>query len=540
MSCNICCEKYNKSINACVTCEIGSCGFQACKTCVRTYLLGTTSDPHCMSCKNGWSTKFLIDNLNRTFVENDYKKHRKNLLVERQISKTPELMNLVERTRVLEEKNQELKNLMEKHKEIKKQLDLINKEIYDKRIEINRIGEGTDPSEARKKFIMPCPGDNCKGYLSSQYKCEVCKLFTCPDCFEIIGYTKNDEHVCKDENIKTAELIKKDTKGCPKCGVRISKISGCDQMWCTECKVAFSWNTGKIILSGPIHNPHYYNYLKENGLNGNGQAPRNPGDVVCGGIVGYYQFVTIQRLLTGFYSNSKKIGKKELDIINSDPTISKFYKETGYNNCLKIIGYLSDLHRNINHIVNNDTMRLRRNVRNLGNYDDLTVQYILNNKTKSELASAIFRNDNLRKKHTEMLNVYELLSTFGIERINNLYNYFTQNDIYNKLSKYSASVNDYILFINKIIHMFNEFTDIFIYCNKQLCEISYTYNLSVSLYDPTGNRSNPQQRTWTSSVKIGKTQYENIHKGNYGALGIFLKKHIGKNNHEASSSSDVN
>lgn len=538
MSCNICCEKYNKSINACVTCEIGNCGFQACKTCVRTYLLGTTSDPHCMNCKNGWSTKFLVDNLNRTFVENDYKKHRKNLLVERQISRTPELMNLVERTRVLKEKDEELKELIIKQKEVKKQLEEINRQVYNKRIEINRIGEGTDSSESRKKFIMPCPGDDCKGYLSSQYKCEVCKLFTCPDCFEIIGYTKNDEHICKEDNIKTAELIKKDTKGCPKCGVRISKISGCDQMWCTECKVAFSWNSGKIILSGPIHNPHYYNYLKENGLSGNGQAPRNPGDVVCGGIIGYYQFVTIQRSLLGFYNNSRKIGAKEMGIIDNDPIISKFYRDTGYMNIKQIIGYLSDLHRNINHIVNNDTMRLRHNVRNLGNFDDLTVQYILNNKTKAELATIIFRNDNSRKKHSDMLNIYELLSTFGIERMNNLYNNYTSGQTYKKFLNFTATINDYITFIQQIINMFNEFTDIFIYCNKQLCEISYTYNLTVYLYDPIGNRLSPQERTWIKSVKIGKTQYENIQKGNYGDLNKFLKKNIGNNNHEASSSSD--
>ena len=60
---------------------------------------------------------------------------------------------------------------------------------------------------------MPCPGDNCKGYLSTQYKCEVCKLFTCPDCFEVIGYSKEEAHVCKEDNLKSAEMIKKETKG---------------------------------------------------------------------------------------------------------------------------------------------------------------------------------------------------------------------------------------------------------------------------------------------------------------------------------------
>ena len=49
--CSICCEKYNKSTHAMVVCEFGDCGFTSCKACVRTYLLGTTLDPHCMNCK---------------------------------------------------------------------------------------------------------------------------------------------------------------------------------------------------------------------------------------------------------------------------------------------------------------------------------------------------------------------------------------------------------------------------------------------------------------------------------------------------------
>jgi hypothetical protein len=124
----------------------------------------------------------------------------------------------------------------------------------------------------------------------------------CPDCFEIIGHNKEIDHVCKEDNLKSAELIKKETKGCPKCGVRIFKISGCDQMWCTECKVAFSWNTGKIVVDGVIHNPHFYQYMQNNNTGGVGVgvgvAPRNPGDVLCGGLLSIHNLKFIQAHLT--------------------------------------------------------------------------------------------------------------------------------------------------------------------------------------------------------------------------------------------------
>jgi hypothetical protein len=112
----------------------------------------------------------------------------------------------------------------------------------------------------------------------------------------VVKKEKNDEtHVCKKEDVDTVSMIRKETRPCPKCGIRISKIDGCDQMWCTaeNCGTAFSWNTGKLI-NGIIHNPHYYEWMRRNN---NGTAPRNPGDMPCGGFPDYYSISTPMRAL---------------------------------------------------------------------------------------------------------------------------------------------------------------------------------------------------------------------------------------------------
>ena len=142
---------------------------------------------------------------------------------------------------------------------------------------------------------MKCVKDGCRGFLSQSYKCELCSTYVCKDCM-IVKKEKNDEtHTCNKEDVETVSLIRKETRPCPKCGIRISKIDGCDQMWCTSdgCGTAFSWNSGKAI-SGIIHNPHYYEWLRRNG---NGEIPRNPGDNPCGGFPDYTSYANSLRTL---------------------------------------------------------------------------------------------------------------------------------------------------------------------------------------------------------------------------------------------------
>ena len=73
-TCHICYETFTSSLRARVKCP--SCPLEACRECVRKYLLQTSELPHCMAtnCKSAWDRKFLIDNTLKAFVNGKYKK----------------------------------------------------------------------------------------------------------------------------------------------------------------------------------------------------------------------------------------------------------------------------------------------------------------------------------------------------------------------------------------------------------------------------------------------------------------------------------
>jgi len=154
-------------------------------------------------------------------------------------------------------------------------------------------GEGEEERSKKKKrvFMRACPNNDCRGFLNTKWKCGLCGYFTCSKCHVLKDKGNPDDadeedtnttHVCNDDDVASATLMKKDSKPCPSCASNIFKISGCDQMWCTMCNTAFSWNTGAILTRGIIHNPHYFEWMRRQNNDGNGVADRNPLEVRCG------------------------------------------------------------------------------------------------------------------------------------------------------------------------------------------------------------------------------------------------------------------
>ena len=325
-TCDVCTNNFNKTINRQVDCPY--CDFKTCKTCCETYILSSIKEPHCMNCKKEWSRSLLIKQLSYTFVNTKFKKHQELILFEKERSLLPATQLVIEERR---EKNIirqtihslriEFFDLSMKLNELSNQKILLNKQIktIQKKIQENNIKNNIKICElsrhitilleskyalirdirsineqlARKfheidtlqyqlnhvkknnTFVRKCNNNGCKGFLSTQLKCGVCEHWGCAECHEVKGLSKDEPHVCKNENIETVKLLKKDSKGCPSCGTYIFKTEGCDQMFCTQCHTAFSWNTGKLETT--IHNPHYFEWLRESGKN-----VRNIQEIQCG------------------------------------------------------------------------------------------------------------------------------------------------------------------------------------------------------------------------------------------------------------------
>jgi hypothetical protein len=283
-TCAICIEPFTKQPHrkqaACPYCDV-----KACVKCTQTYLLNTQDDPHCMGCRKAWSREVLDSLLLSTWLNGDYKKHRENVLLDRERSRLPAAQLIVERQKRAMEREpirqqlfQEIQNCTLRLQELQRQYE---REVWS----MNRIRNGTETSTEtnstieRRAFVMPCPATGCRGFLSTAYKCGICDIYVCPDCREIKGLEKDAEHRCDPNTVETIRAMKKDTRPCPECGTNIFKIDGCDMMFCTHCNTPFSWTTGKKVTNGVIHNPHYFEYLRA--ANG-GVMPRAPGDIPCG------------------------------------------------------------------------------------------------------------------------------------------------------------------------------------------------------------------------------------------------------------------
>lgn len=285
--CPIGCETYTAT-NPRIECPY--CNADACLKCQKAYLLGASLDPHCMGCRRAWTPDVVASLFPEAFRKGELRKKVIQLLAEREKAYFPEAMETAIRNDLARRLNESLSKKRKIVLKIKRHMKLSDKLTHELVDEYNRVcGETEDlekeqthlrhgqPHEVvriRTTTVRPCPVHGCEGYLSTAWKCASCNIHVCSKCEEPKG---REEHACNPDTVATVELKRKDTKPCPKCGVCVSKTSGCDQMWCINCKTPFSWRTLQVE-SGLIHNPHYFEWLHRTGADVARTLPDNMCD----------------------------------------------------------------------------------------------------------------------------------------------------------------------------------------------------------------------------------------------------------------------
>ena len=409
--CQICVVAFNASSHKPV--PFNCCGVLACKACVRQYLVTDHKMPRCINCAVQLKKDFLVEHLNFNWVKQTYNPFHGETLLQLALKRLPAAIPLAE----AEQKRTELRVQNARYEvEVNKLMRQVNRlrdaqranefrirgEDVPMRLRNDLVTEGAGiVADVKKKFTMRCPNNGCNGFLSTGYKCGLCGHDTCSDCLVVLpkagaaggaaaGGGAAAAHECVESDRLSAKMIKAETRPCPTCGQRIFKNGGCDQMFCTEpmadgsgvCGTAFSYKTGEIE-KGAIHNPHYYELMRLTG----GNVPRNIGDVRCGGMPALHPLLRVLDTLIALKTHGA--GDFRTHVIN--------------------------VHRRLSELTQYTVVDLRRKIRDLGDSQDLLVEFILKKITQDALRDQLVKRDADLNKFTALYDAMEILSMSGIE-----------------------------------------------------------------------------------------------------------------------------
>jgi hypothetical protein len=411
-TCPICLDHFTAVIRQPITCPY--CPYATCRQCTSHYLLTTLNDPHCVGCKREWNREFIDLNLTQTFRKGALRQHRRKVLIDRERGRLPAMQIFVEaqveydtsyviytkararRVELKKERNriqatflptdtvemlaERLRPVLKERSDLKAQM--VAAELKMRNAQLILTGK----QKETRQFIMKCPGEGCRGFLSSAWKCGTCQKFYCADCHAEKAGQKDDNHVCNADAKATASMIRQETRPCPKCGIRISKIDGCDQMWCTSCQTTFSWNTGQVLLNTVVHNPHYYEYLRR--TNG-GAIPREAGDVPCGGLPNAYTFT---RVVMEMRKPTQEQKNQILEIVR----------------CLSDIQYVR---------LPQYPLRQAANVN-----QNLDIQYLMQKMTEEEWGTALEKTETNAERKKEIGLILQTLLHVGSEKLTQVNN----------------------------------------------------------------------------------------------------------------------
>jgi hypothetical protein len=405
------------------------------------------------NCGREWTREYMVKQLKKTWVYNQYKTHRENIIYDQERALLPATQPVAQAKIEYKKLRKDLYEIDMQLKRLKQERINTHENMINALHRSNNI-EAAQPGE-RRAFIKRCPVDDCLGYLSTQWKCGICNTWACPDCHVSKGLDRNEPHVCDPNTLATARLLAQDTKSCPKCHIDIYKIDGCNQMWCVYCHTAFDWSTLRID-TGVVHNPHYFQYMRETN---NGVVPRNPLDNP-----NQLENPCERRVLT---LNRIRIIAEVFSSVKGVDT------EETYNNIVAIT-------RNLLHIIHYEmpNMRVNHENRNL----NLRVSYLCQEISEHDFKTQLQRREKLFEKKRAIYQIFEVCTNVASDII---MDYITKcNDEKNKGLNMSSRLNITSIMSVRILHSLldewnknciSQINAILKYSNECLEKIAYTF-----------------------------------------------------------------
>jgi hypothetical protein len=300
--CGLCCSTGEEvDLFKCNMCE-----YISCIDCHKRQIFSSMMEAHCVQCRNYFTLEFMRKVFTKSFITSEYSDHRKRILYESFTERirpiyaafSEKYLVLQPNLKKLEEFDKELANkirIYEHHILYKPELDheLLSvetwcnrnseqcfhtysmKSLVEYRTRVrNRISNiklrletirhhdgrnGAQKDDGPVVEVVKCFSKDCPATLNSEGYCNMCEKTYCTRCEEIQG----EDHKCNPETVKSVRFINKDTKPCPKCGVKIHRTYGCNHMFCTHCNTPFDWASLKILSTIGFHNPHFDQLLNQ-------------------------------------------------------------------------------------------------------------------------------------------------------------------------------------------------------------------------------------------------------------------------------------